>query len=611
MEHSVESFLRILFLPITKIVMVTDRLGLPYLLSSLLLAFLVYAFTQRYSIVRFFKFCFPKKVYLHPSAILDYKFYYVNTFVQAFFPLSLTIWLSASFSQVLQDFFFGFGIKPVFAFAPFHWLGPLLFSIFYTLALAVAFDFGLFFSHYLLHKLPWLWEFHKVHHSAESLTPVTVHRMHPMDDFITYCFVALFTSIVDAVLRVFIAGPVAEINIYSTNLMFFLFYFFGYHARHSHVWIDYGKNWDNILISPAQHQIHHSTKRQHWDKNLGFIVAFWDRLFGTLYVPAEKEEISFGLNEEGEHKHYSSMTRLYFLPFVRNLRYLGTRPHVLNLCLLLIVPVITSPLIASALDKAKPNVFMEDMTSQEVKDLIAHGYIRAIVPTGGVEQNGAHMVLGKHNYIIKATSEKIAIRAGHTLVAPPIPYSACGNICPPTGHMRFTGSISLTDDAFASVLECVARSLKQSGFKEIYFLGDHGPSQKIQNDVATKLSAEWQNDQTKDPVKVVNLSNYYLENGQYMSFRLQGWDAKKIGTHAGIRDTAEMMAVHPQGVREKLMKAGTLNDGSGVDGDPTGATPLIGQQMLEMKIRAAVQQILSPSQTATKFTAPPKSGSES
>jgi len=250
---------------------------------------------------------------------------------------------------------------------------------------------------------------------------------------------------------------------------------------------------------------------------------------------------------------------------------------------------------------------MEDLTSPEVHQLISNGYTRVLVPTGGLEQNGPHMVLGKHNFVIKVVSEKIAQRVGRTLVAPTVPYSACGNISPPTVHMRFAGSISLTNDAFASVLDCIARSLKQSGFKEIYFLGDHGPSQEIQDQVAAKLSSEWQ----KDQVKVVNLSDYYSQNGQFLSLRLQGWNANKIGNHASIRDTSELMVVHPEGVRKNLLKPGHGDDGSGVEGDPTQANREMGEQMLDMKIRAAVQQILSPNQAAIQNQKPLKQDNQS
>jgi len=439
------------------------------------------------------------------------------------------------------------------------------------------------------------------------LTPITVRRQHPLDDILANCFLGLFVGLADALLRCFIGGPVAQINVFNINLVFFAFYFVGYNIRHSHVWIDYGKTLDRIFISPAQHQIHHSIKQEHWDKNMGFVFSFWDSMFGTLYVPEGKEEIIFGLNEQGEHLQYSSVPRLFFLPFVRALKHINGRPVLSNAWLVLILPFVFSPMIVAALENSKQDVFLEDLTSPEVRQLIANGYTRVLVPTGGIEQNGPHMVLGKHNFVIKFASEKIAQRAGHTLVAPAVPFSACGNISPPTMHMRFAGSISLTDSAFADVLDCVARSLKQSGFKEIYFLGDHGPSQKIQDEEAAKLTAEWQ----KDQVKVVNLSDYYFHNGQSFSLWLKGLSPEKIGSHASIRDTSELLAVHPEGVRKSLLKPGHGEDGTGVEGDPSQANRETGQQMLDMKIRAAIQQILSPNRAAIQYQRPAKSDNQS
>jgi sterol desaturase/sphingolipid hydroxylase (fatty acid hydroxylase superfamily)/creatinine amidohydrolase/Fe(II)-dependent formamide hydrolase-like protein len=602
-----QALIKLICLPFNSFVSLADRLAIPFLISSFLIALCVFVLTQKKSIVDFVRFSFPKSIYLHPSALLDYKFFYISNLLTPLLIYPMAAYLSLKFSQILQDCFYSLGAQPVLLFSPLGPFAAITFSLLYTIALALAFDFGLFFAHYLAHKIPWLWEFHKTHHSAAVLTPITVRRQHPMDDIMTNCFVGLFVAIVDAILRCFIGGPVAAINVFNINLLFFLFYFVAYHVRHSHVWIDYGKTLDRIFISPAQHQIHHSTNPKHFDKNMGFIFAFWDRLFGTLYVPDGKEEVKFGINEEGEHLQYSSVLRLFFLPFVRVLKHMGGRPKSLNIWFLLIVPFVLSPIIVSALDKSKQDVFMEDLTSPEVHQLIANGYTRVLVPTGGLEQNGPHMVLGKHNFVMKVVSEKIAQRAGRMLVAPTVPYTACGNISPPTMHMRFAGSISLTNETFASVLDCIARSLKQSGFKEIYFLGDHGPSQDIQDQVAAKLSSEWQ----KDQVKVINLSDYYSQNGQFLSLRLQGWNKDKIGNHASIRDTSELMAAHPEGVRKNLIKPGHGDDGTGVEGDPTQANREIGEQMLDMKIRAAVQQILSPNQAAAQYQKPAKQDNQS
>ena len=110
-------------------------------------------------------------------------------------------------------------------------------------------------------------------------------------------------------------------------------------------------------------------------------------------------------------------------------------------------------------------VFLEDLTWIEVRDAIAAGKTTVIIPTGGTEQNGPHMVLGKHNFLVKYKAGEVAKRLGNALVAPVMAYVPEGNIDPPTGHMRFAGTITTPDEVFAKVLEYAARSLKQHGFR--------------------------------------------------------------------------------------------------------------------------------------------------
>jgi sterol desaturase/sphingolipid hydroxylase (fatty acid hydroxylase superfamily) len=87
------------------------------------------------------------------------------------------------------------------------------------------------------------------------------------------------------------------------------------------VWFSYGPLLSKLFISPAQHQIHHSSARKHWDKNFGFIFAFWDLFFRSLYVPKEREELTFGLGEgRQEDIQYRSVTALYLLPFKKAYR---------------------------------------------------------------------------------------------------------------------------------------------------------------------------------------------------------------------------------------------------------------------------------------------------
>jgi sterol desaturase/sphingolipid hydroxylase (fatty acid hydroxylase superfamily) len=165
-----------------------------------------------------------------------------------------------------------------------------------------------------MHKSPLLWEFHKVHHSAEVLNPITVYRMHPLDDILTMIVGGCLLGGADALLRFFITPDGYPYMLYGLSIVTFLFYLFGYNLRHSHVWVSYGERMSNIFISPAQHQIHHSKARRHWDKNYGFIFAFWDRMFGSLYVPRGFEQIEFGIGN-GEEREFSSVLRLYLVPF--------------------------------------------------------------------------------------------------------------------------------------------------------------------------------------------------------------------------------------------------------------------------------------------------------
>ena len=137
------------------------------------------------------------------------------------------------------------------------------------------------------------------------------------------------------------------------------------------------------------------------------------------------------------------------------------------------------------------SVFLEDLTWTEVRDAIAAGKTTIIIPTGGTEQNGPHMVLGKHNFLVKYKTGEIAKRLGNALVAPVLAYVPEGRIDPPTGHMAFPGTVSLPADVFGQVLEYAARSFRQHGFVDIALVGDSGGNQDGQKIVVDKLNRQW------------------------------------------------------------------------------------------------------------------------
>ena len=122
---------------------------------------------------------------------------------------------------------------------------------------------------------------------------------------------------------------------------------------------------------------------------------------------------------------------------------------------------LVSPASAQAPSVAQPgSVFLEELTWMEVRDAIATGKTTVIIPTGGTEQNGPHMALGKHNYLVKYKAGEVAKRLGNALVAPVVAYVPEGEIDPPTSHMRFAGTIATPQEVFAKVLEYAARSFK-------------------------------------------------------------------------------------------------------------------------------------------------------
>jgi creatinine amidohydrolase/Fe(II)-dependent formamide hydrolase-like protein len=237
-----------------------------------------------------------------------------------------------------------------------------------------------------------------------------------------------------------------------------------------------------------------------------------------------------------------------------------------------------------------PSVFLEELTWPEVRQALDAGYRRILIPTGGTEQGGAHVMLGKHNRIVHYTAEQIARKLGHTLVAPVLAY------VPEQVHLPFPGTISLSEDTFAAVLKDSARSLKLGGFRQIYFLGDSYHNQAPQEKVEQALAAEF----ARAGVRLATLNEYYDHrfNGQVDWLKTQGYSEPQIGGHVGIRDTSELMAVYPEGVRKEKLKDSPAGDLSGANGDATKASTDYGRKMLELKIQAALRQISRIERTA-------------
>jgi creatinine amidohydrolase len=260
-----------------------------------------------------------------------------------------------------------------------------------------------------------------------------------------------------------------------------------------------------------------------------------------------------------------------------------------RLLLLLLLIISFAPF---AYSEERPSVFLEDLTWTELRDEIVAGKTTIIVPIGGTEQNGPAMALGKHNRRVKLLSERVAVALGDALVAPVIAYVPEGSISPPSGHMRFPGTISVPEAAFEAILESAARSFKQHGFKDIVFLGDHGGYQANEKNVANKLNREW----ASSNVRAHAVPQYYdaAQTDFVQILKGQGFTLSEIGTHAGLNDTSLMLALDPSLVREDRLSSGPkFGTADGVYGDPSKASARLGMLGVDAIVSQTVAAVRS------------------
>lgn len=288
-----------------------------YLLTSLAVVGVLYFVYQEKNAdggrKTFWEFAFPRDVYLHDSAIVDYKFFAVDLSLKFIIYIPLIAGVSQLVYRIIEPV--SFGVPVSFINNTNYYFRLAIITIF----AALITDFGLFFAHYIQHKIPFLWSFHEVHHSAEVLTPVTVYRVHPVEELINGLTAAVLTAVTAKTYSALTGDQVTPFALFGLNLFAFLFFAFAFQLRHSHVWLSYGRVLNHVFISPAQHQVHHSIDTKHWNKNYGFTFAFWDWLFGCLYVPKNYEKIEFGVPNVNP-RDFSTVGRLYYLPFIKSAR---------------------------------------------------------------------------------------------------------------------------------------------------------------------------------------------------------------------------------------------------------------------------------------------------
>ncbi len=233
---------------------------------------------------------------------------------------------------------------------------------------------------------------------------------------------------------------------------------------------------------------------------------------------------------------------------------------------------------------APDTVFIDELTWEETRDALKAGKTTVIIPIGGTEKNGYHMVLGKHNYVVTFAANQMARKLGNTLVAPTIQYVPEGD-----PDRAGPGVISLPSPAYDRLLDAAARSLKAHGFTDILFIGDSGGNQAGMTNVAKALNEEWK----AAGARVYALTDYYEGGREHYRAWMEaafGYDDTLVGSHAGISDTSQMLHVHPAGIRKDRITPWGGPQDSGVTGDPMKSTADIGKMGIAFKVNAGITQ---------------------
>ena len=266
------------------------RIFFLYIFSAFVISFIWLKFFKSYRYNEIVNKIFDRKVYFSLSAFEDYFLAIINQLIMVIIsPYLLT-------QLILATFLFNFFHKLSFS--------PHLYSgLFSNLTIAILFssiffildDFARFYVHRLLHKISFFWVFHKVHHSARTLNPLTVYRTHPVEGIIFSIRGALVQGLLISIFVFLFGSQVDLITIYSANIFAFIFNIAGSNLRHTNIEIKYYSFIEKIFISPYQHQIHHSSLPEHHDKNYGVVFSIWDNIFGTLILSKKVKEVRYGL----------------------------------------------------------------------------------------------------------------------------------------------------------------------------------------------------------------------------------------------------------------------------------------------------------------------------
>ncbi|MGH9254101.1 MAG: sterol desaturase family protein [Vicinamibacterales bacterium] len=308
------TFLQVLVYPINP----GERLFVLYLATSLVMAVAIWWYLARRrshpsgQSISLREFLFPRRIWHTPSAWLDVRYFFLHQIFRVFLYGSFALMVSDWTFQTAADLLGNSprsrsGADPTAAFAWPVELGCAVLSV-------AVLDFVAYALHYGQHRIPLLWEFHKVHHSARVMHPLTNYREHPVDNIVYAAGLAASTGVVAAIVSALLGYVPTEPTVLGVGIFVFVYNALGYNLRHSHIWLKWPGPLVYLFGCPAHHQVHHSYHPTHINKNFAFMFPVWDLLFGTFEMPATNADVKFGLSDRDDEE-FTSCIGLYWVPF--------------------------------------------------------------------------------------------------------------------------------------------------------------------------------------------------------------------------------------------------------------------------------------------------------
>jgi creatinine amidohydrolase/Fe(II)-dependent formamide hydrolase-like protein len=272
------------------------------------------------------------------------------------------------------------------------------------------------------------------------------------------------------------------------------------------------------------------------------------------------------------------------------------------------------------------SVFLEDLTWMEVRDAVATGFTTVIVPLGNTEQNGPYLAVGKHNYVVKGIAEATARVLGNAIVAPTMSLGPGAFSTPPSGHMRWPGTLVIGRETYQNLLADLGNSLRLAGFRDIVYISEHEAFSTPENPGAVaqtvaRLNQSWGQGQARahfipeyradltadnhaasflrslgvvevhDPTRDVIAraligAPQVPEDGEYLR------DGRNPdGTHEGYYFSAVTMAVRPEAVRAAERIAAGPQASYGVNWESPEQLAENGRKIIEHRARGTADRI--------------------